>query len=70
MVLILDSTLVQNRDFMEALVEELDEAGVEHRVGQDGPVGSVRWRRKQHERSVTDDAQVYDCLCSIALVVC
>lgn len=58
MILVLDSTLSENRDLMEALVEELEEAGVEYRVGEGGPVGSIRWRRKQKERNVTDDARV------------
>jgi hypothetical protein len=39
-------------------VEELEEAGVEYRVGKGGPVGGVRWRRKQLERTVSDDAQI------------
>lgn len=58
MILVLDSTLSENRDLMEALVEELEEAGVEYRVGEGGPVGSIRWRRKQKERNVTDDARI------------
>ena len=58
MVLVLDSTLSENSDLMESLVEELEEAGVEYRVGKGGPVGGVRWRRKQLERTVSDDAQV------------
>ena len=59
MVMVLDSTLSDNRDLMEAVVEELEEAGVEHRVGDDGvPVGSVTWRRKQRKRNINKDAQV------------
>ena len=63
MVIVLDSTLAENGVFMEALVEEVEEAGIEHRVGREGPVGCVRWGRKQRERIVTDDAQVCVCVC-------
>lgn len=59
MVLILHSTLAENTDFMEALVEELEEAGVEYRVAERGPAGSVRWKRKHRKRTVTADAQVH-----------
>lgn len=59
MVLMLHSTLAENTNFMEALVEELDEAGVEYRVAERGPAGSVRWKRKHRERTVTADAQVH-----------
>lgn len=58
MILILDSTLAENADFMEALVEELEESGIEHRVSERGLVGSVRWKRKHCQRTVTADAQV------------
>ena len=59
MVLVLDSSLAENCELMESLVEELEEAGVEHRVCHGGaPAGGVRWRRKQRERVVSSDGQV------------
>ena len=58
MVLVLDSSLAENSELMESLVGELEEMGVEHRVGVGGVPGGVTWRRKQRERNVTENAEV------------
>jgi crossover junction endonuclease EME1 len=58
MVLVLDSSLAENSEFMESLVGELEEMGVEHRVGVGGVPGGVTWRRKQRERNVTENAEI------------
>ena len=63
MVLVLDSSLAENSEFMESLVGELEEMGVEHRVGVGGVPGGVAWRRKQRERNVTENAEVGTLLC-------
>ena len=52
MVLVLDSSLAENSEFMESLVGELEE------VGGGGVPGGVTWRRKQRERNVTENAEV------------
>lgn len=58
MVLVLDSSLAENSEFMESLVGELEEMGVEHRVGVGGAPGGVTWKRKARERNVTENVQV------------
>ncbi|CAI8024649.1 Crossover junction endonuclease EME1 [Geodia barretti] len=58
MVLVLDSSLAENSELMESLVGELEEMGVEHRVGVGGVPGGVTWRRKQRERNVTENAEI------------
>ena len=59
MIVLVDTSLSENPDFMEVLVRELREVGVDYRVGSGRqPAGSVRWRRKQWERTVDETAQV------------
>ena len=59
MVVLIDTSLSENPEFMEVLARELREVGVEYRVSSGRqPAGSVRWRRKQWERTVDETAQV------------
>ena len=61
MILVLDSSLAENTQFMEAIVGELEEMGVEIRVGADGVPGGVTWCRKQRQREITANAKVGKC---------
>ena len=58
MVVILDTVLSENAQFMAELAGELQALGVMYRVSHDLFPGSVRWKRSMSERSVTDEAQV------------
>ena len=49
MVVVLGSSLSESSEFMECLVEEMEEVGVELRVGVGGAPGGVSWRRKQRD---------------------
>ena len=63
-IVLLSASLSENHDFMEYLVRELKEAEVQYRVcpGDEVTGGSVRWRRRQCDRSVDDTAQVAVCV--------
>ena len=58
MVVILDTVLSENAQFMAELAGELQALGVMYRVNHDLFPGSVCWKRSMSERSVTDEAQV------------
>ena len=58
MVVILDTVLSENAQFMAEVAGELQALGVMYRVSHDLFPGSVRWKRSVSERSVTDEAQV------------
>ena len=58
MVVILDTVLSENAQFMAELAGELQALGVMYRVSHGLFPGSVRWKRSVSERSVTDEAQV------------
>lgn len=58
MVVILDTVLSENAQFMAELAGELQALGVAYRISRDMHPGSVRWKRTVSERSVDDEAQV------------
>lgn len=58
MVVILDTVLSENAQFMAELAGELQALGVMYRVSHGLFPGSVCWKRSMSERSVTDEAQV------------
>ncbi len=59
MVILLDTVLSENADFMAELTQELREMEVGYRVTHGNmPPGSVRWRRRVIERDVDSSAKV------------
>lgn len=57
-VVVLDSTLSENRDFMSFFATALRSLGVEYRLSTCGEPGVVRWKRLVTERDVSESAKV------------
>ena len=60
MVVLLDTALSENDDFMSHLVSELQSLEVTYRVRGDMHPGSVSWKRIVTDRTVDESAQVVD----------
>ena len=58
MVVLLDTVLSENDDFMTHLVSELHTLKVTYRVCGDMHPGSVSWKRIVTDRTVDESAQV------------
>ena len=54
MVVVLDSTLSENKEFMEVFTT----LGVSHQISDSSEPGCVRWRRIMSERTVNDEALI------------
>ena len=65
MVVLLDTTLSENGDFMAHLASELHALEVTYRICQDMHPGSVRWKRIVTDRAVDKSAQVYSAVLAL-----
>ena len=60
MVVILDSTLSENIEFMEEFGKGLNNMEVGYEISKDNEPGSVRWKRIMKERTLTDSVEVVE----------